>query len=263
MTRNRRGSDDVEALRREAEEKIRERGGRREAPLSADEIEGVLHDLRVHQIELEMQNDELRRAQASLVAERGRYFDLFELAPVGYLTLSSEGVILEANLTAASILSAPRSEIVGKPLTSFISPDDQDVYYRYRRRVESGDPPEACEMRIVQPGGARLWVALSTIAAREPDGSAVVRAVMADITARRNAEEELEQSRARLQDAQTLEAVGRLAGGVAHNFNNLLQTLMSLSALLRLHSTTHEALRIVDQMDLLFARGADLAQQLL
>jgi CheY-like chemotaxis protein len=90
----------------------------------------------------------------------------------------------------------------------------------------------------------------------------VVRAVLGDITARRNAEDELEQSRAHLQEAQTLEAVGRLAGGVAHNFNNLLQALLSLSALLRLHSTTHESLRIIDQIDLLFARGADLAQQL-
>lgn len=263
MTRNRPGSDDGEALRRQAEERLRERGGRREGPLGAGEIEAVLHDLRVHQVELEMQNDELRRAQASLVAERGRYFDLFELAPVGYLTLGAEGTILEANLTAASILGLPRSEVVGKPLTSFISPDDQDVYYLHRRRVESGAPAEDCELRIVQPGDARRWVALSTIAAREPDGSPVVRAVLGDITARRNAEDALEQSRARLQEAQTLEAVGRLAGGVAHNFSNVLQAISSLSSTLGLLSNTPESSKIVEQIDAMVRRGAALAQQLL
>jgi two-component system, cell cycle sensor histidine kinase and response regulator CckA len=263
MTRHRPGPGDGDALRREAEKRLLERGGAREAPVSADAIEGVLHDLRVHQIELEMQNDELRRAQSSLVIERGRYFDLFELAPVGYLTLTSEGVILEANLTAASLIGLSRGEIVGKPFTSFINPDDQDVYYLHRRRVESGAPAETCEVRLVQNGDARRWVSLSTIAAREPDGAPVVRAVVGDITARRKAEEELKQSQARLREAQTLEAVGRLAGGVAHNFNNLLQALLSLSALLRLHSTTPESSRIVDQIDLLLARGASLAQQLL
>lgn len=68
----------------------------------------LLHELQVHQIELEMQNEELRRAQSALDVERARYFDLFELAPVGYLSLGEGGKVLEVNLTAASMLGVTR-----------------------------------------------------------------------------------------------------------------------------------------------------------
>lgn len=263
MTRKRPGPDEVARLRLEAEQRLKARGGSREAPLSAEEVERVRHDLRVHQIELEMQNDELRSAQEHLVAERGRYFDLFELAPVGYLTLNTEGTILEANLTAASLFGVSRAGIVNRQLTSFIASADQDIYYLHRRGLETGAPPEPCEVRLVEPGETERWVSLSTVAAREPEGTPVWRTVISDITARKRAEEELAQSQSRLLEAQTLEAVARLAGGVAHNFNNILQALTSLSALLRLSSSAAETSRIVGEIDAQLARGGGLAKQLL
>ena len=262
MTRKRLGPDEAAKLRLEAEQRLKELGGSRQAPLPADEVERVRHDLRVHQIELEMQNDELRSAQEHLVAERGRYFDLFELAPVGYLTLNTEGTILEANLTAASLFGVPRASIASRQLTSFIASADQDVYYLHRRRLETGAPPEPCEVRLVEAGETERWVSLSTVAAREPEGAPVWRTVISDITARKRAEAELAQS-PRLLEAQTLEAVARLAGGVAHNSNNILQALTSLSALLRLSSSAAETSRIAGEIDAQIARGAGLAKQLL
>ena len=90
--------------------------------LSPDEVRQALHELRVHQIELEMQNEELRRTQEELEASRERYFDLYDLAPVGYFTLSEQGLILEANLKAAKLLGVERSALVKAALIPFYSP---------------------------------------------------------------------------------------------------------------------------------------------
>ena len=76
--------------------------------LSPVETQQVLHELRVHQIELEMQNEQLRTSQVQLETARARYFDLYDLAPAGYCTVSEKGLVLEANLTAAILLDVPR-----------------------------------------------------------------------------------------------------------------------------------------------------------
>jgi PAS domain S-box-containing protein len=120
--------------------------------LSPEEIRRMLHELRVHQIELEMQNEELRRAQAELDASRERYFDLYDLAPVGYCTLSEKGLILETNLTAATLLNVTRSEMVNKPITRFILKEDQDIYYRHRKHVFETAEPQTVELRMVKAG---------------------------------------------------------------------------------------------------------------
>src|SRR5271157_3652571 len=96
-------------------------------PLSPEETRRTLHELRVHQIELEMQNEELRRVQVELEDSRASYVDLYDFAPVGYCTLSEQGLILKANLTAASLLGVPRSALVGERFTRFIVPEDEDV----------------------------------------------------------------------------------------------------------------------------------------
>jgi len=111
-------------------------------------IAPVLHDLRVHQIELEMQNEDLRRTQAELEASRARYFDLYDLAPVGYFTLSEQGLILEANFTAATLLGWPRGALVRRPLTRFIVRDDQDIYYLHRKRLFATGAPQVMELRL-------------------------------------------------------------------------------------------------------------------
>lgn len=100
-----------QALRRQAEEIARGNAGQSPeniATLSPEETRRMLHELRVHQIELEMQNEELCRAQVELSAAKARYFDLYDLAPVGYCTISEQGLILQANLTAATLLGVAR-----------------------------------------------------------------------------------------------------------------------------------------------------------
>ena len=125
----------AQALRKRAEEAARADAANAQETLSPEAARQMLHELRVHQIELEMQNEELRRAQADLDAARARYFDLYDLAPVGYCTLSEEGLILAANLTAATLLGAARSALVKQRVTRFILKEDQDLYYLHRQQL--------------------------------------------------------------------------------------------------------------------------------
>jgi PAS domain S-box-containing protein len=161
---------------------------------SLEETRRMLHELQVHQIELEMQNVELRRAQVELDATRARYFDLYDLAPVGYVTISEKGLILEANLTAATLLSVARGKLIRQPFSSFIIPEGQDAYYLHRKQcLESGEP-KACELRMVKKDGSKFWAGLEMTTTLDTNSAPVCRIVMIDNTERKRIEEARKQS---------------------------------------------------------------------
>ncbi len=192
--------DDVskQALRRHAEASLARTPDIPES-LSPDEIRDTLHELRVHQIELEMQNEELRRAQAEIEAGRARYFDLYDMAPVGYCTLSEQGLILEANLTAATLLGTTRSNLIKRPLSQFIVKEDQDIYYLRRKQLfethstcsgRAGTAQEY-ELRLIKSGGSHFWAQLTATAAQAEDSAPVCRMTISDIVERKWAEVKL------------------------------------------------------------------------
>ncbi len=158
------------------------------AALPPEELKRILHELRVHQIELEMQNEELRRAQAELDAQRERYFDLYDLAPAGYFTVSEKGIILQANLTAAKQLGAPRNTLAGRPFSQFILKEDQDIYYRHRKQLFETGKLQACELRLLKKDDIPFWVRLEANTA-EDAGAPACRIIVSDITQRKSAEE--------------------------------------------------------------------------
>ena len=166
------------------------------AALSAEQTWVLLHELRVHQIELEMQNVELRLSQLSLDAARARYFDLYELAPVGYCTLNEHGMILSANLTAATLLGLTRAALVKQPLARFIHKDHQDSYYLHRKKlivnaVRTVVQTQPLELRLLRNDGTPFWASLACNVVQEADSAQVVRIVFSDITDRRRAEQAL------------------------------------------------------------------------
>ena len=172
------------ALREQAEAIAREQSAQSPEDLEAlspEDTRRTLHELRVHQIELEIQNEELRRAQVDLDAARARYFDLYDLAPVGCFTISEQGLILEANLAAATLLGVARRALVKQSMTRFILKEDQDLYYLHRKTlfethsasslrqssVQAGQAgePQACELRMVKQDGTYFWARLEVTAA--------------------------------------------------------------------------------------------------
>ena len=157
---------------------------------TAAETQQLLHELRVHQIELEMQNDELRRTQLELETTRANYFDLYNLAPVGYFVVSEQGFILEANLTAAVLLGSDRGALVRQPFSRFIQKDEQDIYYLSRKRLFETGLGQRFELHIVNRTGNSIWVQLdmTVIGNNESDVSRSCRLVISDIRERKLAE---------------------------------------------------------------------------
>ena len=162
--------------------------------MSAEEIQQILHELRVHQIELEVQNEEQRTAQVEIDAGRARYFDLYDLAPVSYCTLSEHGLILEANFTTATLLGMARGMLIKQQLSRFILKEDQDIYFLHRKQLFETGEPQQCELRLVKPDGALFWAQLAGTAAQGVDGGAACRMVITDISERKHAENDLRES---------------------------------------------------------------------
>mgnify|MGYP002776132932 CR=1 FL=1 len=190
-------ADAMKTLRMRAEEvALRKEVLRPESPWepSSGTLLQKQHELQVHQIELEMQNTELRRTQEELAAARARYFELYDLAPVGYCTVSQKGVILEANLTASVMLGMTRGALVGQPIFQFIAREDQDTYFLHRKHLFDHETLRACELRMVKVDGSLVWVSLQSAVAQEDTGTPVQFLVLTNITERRQAEQALLES---------------------------------------------------------------------
>jgi diguanylate cyclase (GGDEF)-like protein/PAS domain S-box-containing protein len=182
MNRNRFLPTDLIHLRKRAEQKLRANEADPREPLSSEDTRHLLHELRVHQIELEMQNEELRRAQEELEATRVRYFNLYDLAPVGYIVLSEKGLILEANLRAASLFGVPRADLLKSTFSRLIVLEDQELYYRGRNQLFKTREPQVFELRFVKKDGAPFWAQVEANAAQAADGAPLCHAILSDIS---------------------------------------------------------------------------------
>jgi PAS domain S-box-containing protein len=164
--------DAAAELRRQAEERLD--GLAAEVCAAAPEdLSAVVHELRVHQIELEMQNEELLRAQLERGAEREKYFKLFDRAPVGYLTLDDTGIVRGANLTSARLLGVERQLLVGQPFSAFVLMTDRDTYYRHLNVLKESEVPQNCELRLQSVGGEPFWAHFEGRSERVADGTAL------------------------------------------------------------------------------------------
>jgi PAS domain S-box-containing protein len=213
-------------LRRRAEALADERAG--EMPenvevLSSEAAQSSLHELRVHQIELEMQNEELRRIQEELEISRERYFDLYDLAPVGYFTINDKGLILEANLTAAKLLGVARGSLAMQPLSRFVLREDQDSYYLHRKALVETGAPQGWELRMLRKDARPFWVRVEAAAARGAAGASVCRAVISDISESKRAEQLIQTHSAEFQE---------FAYALTHDLQEPLRMVVNFNQLL-------------------------------
>jgi PAS domain S-box-containing protein len=191
----------VSKLRQRAEEVLEASSGDNGylGKLSPDEMKALIHDFQVHQIELEMQNEELKRSEEELDTARARYFDFFNMAPVGFFSVNEQKLILECNLTAATLLERPQNAFIKQSITQFILKEDQDIYYLHNKQVFETKMAQEYDLRMLKSDGSALWLHLSTTAVQHAEGDTVCRIVMSNITELKQVENQLQKAHNKLE----------------------------------------------------------------
>jgi PAS domain S-box-containing protein len=253
-------------LRGRAEAEL-DRRGRPAAPDAPEDLEALLNELSVHQIELEMQNEQLLETQLELEAAHARYYDLWDLAPIGYVTLDAEGAILQANLAAGRLLGAERIDLTGRLISAFVHPQSQDAYYLFWRGLDrprqdgvSGEASVEVRLRAPQAQDER-WASLTASSAFAAEGGSTARrVVLADVTEVLQAENQLRLSEARAVELFSHSPIALLdidAAGIAERLEQLasdeavrrrlsveMESLWALAGLLRVAGANAAALEL-------------------
>lgn len=192
MVEERPDAESLQDIRTRAEEILQEKLSKiikPNKPVSSEETEKIVHELQVHQIELEIQNEELLRVQTELESSREKYFELYDLAPVGYFTMNEQGFILHSNLTFSSLLGIERAALIRQPLSRYILPVDQEIYYRHRKKLFEEKSTDVFEIRMLRAGRTQFWARIQANEMLDLQGNKVLRAVVSEITQQKQLEE--------------------------------------------------------------------------
>jgi two-component system cell cycle sensor histidine kinase/response regulator CckA len=278
MEKNRVPSENFNELRRQAEEHLKT--GRQKIPdltASHDEMQRIIHELEVHQIELEMQQEELLQSREELEEGLERFTELYDFAPLGYLTLARDGTILQVNLTGAILLGVERSLLLGERLGRFVVDEDLSGFNALLERVFSSNDHLSLEVMIRNdedihsPPGDSLCRYNESMHNRMVRIDIVVsndgqecRAVLSDITMQKHVEKENAALQSSLVQVRKMESIGRLAGGVAHDFNNMLQVMLgNIDVLITAKGVSRSVREKLVELRMFVLKSAGLPHQLL
>jgi PAS domain S-box-containing protein/putative nucleotidyltransferase with HDIG domain len=175
-------------LRHQAEERLRTKTGERQLPRTKQETLRLVHELEVHQIELEMQGTELRQARDEVEKALEKYTDLYDFAPVGYLTLDRAGAIRAVNLSGASLLGIERSRLIDRRFGQFVAKEARPFFSEFLGKALASQGKESCEVPLTRDGLSPLFVQIEALATASGEEC---RLALIDISDRRRAEKAL------------------------------------------------------------------------
>ncbi len=161
------------------------------SPLDEKTLVEIIHELRVHQIELEIQNEELRKAHLELELSRDRYQDLYDFAPVGYFTLTDKALIKEVNLSGAALLGVARGQMINARFRRFVSPGDHEIWDRFFLYLLGEDGKKTCILLLTQKDGTRIYARIEGNRVKTSEGVYQVRILVYDISDIKEAEEKI------------------------------------------------------------------------
>lgn len=195
--------NEFERLRQEAEKEIQEttaaNGGIHS--MSKVDLQHLTHELQVHEVELQMQNETLRQTRAELEQTRDRYADLYDFAPVGYISIDMDGVIRSANRTAAALLTARRPDLIGQRFSGYIAGEDRDSYLRFLDPLQNRQAHGWEEVRLIKTDGDRFHARLEGhLMGAESGEHAEILLCLSDISEKKQTEAELKKTRDQLRE---------------------------------------------------------------
>jgi PAS domain S-box-containing protein len=221
-------------LRYRAEELVKGNRMRTEEHLlefSAEDTMRMLHELQVRQIELEMQNEELRHSRQELDDSREHYAELYNSAPVGFLTINAKGLVTKANLAFTNLLAVPQKALIKRPFSQLVFGEDRDIYNFWRKMLCETEAPQVRELRLLKNDGSQIWVRLVANLAKGGDGTAELRAAVSDITEPKRIEMELASANLRIEEASKAKTV--FLANMSHELRTPLNSIIGFSEVLQ------------------------------
>ncbi|MDT8404251.1 ATP-binding protein [Sulfuriflexus sp.] len=194
------------------------------------ELQHLRQDLDVHQVELEMQNYELREKQLELEIAHNKYVDLYDFAPVGYLTFDEKGIIREINLTATGLLKRPRGQLLNKPFTAFFTNGSSQAFHHCLKEAIDTEQEQGVELELIRKDYPTLYVHMQMLASSTSKGHMNIRAALVDITDKKRVEQELLQAKEQAEEASR--AKSQFLSCMSHELRTPLHAILGFAQIL-------------------------------
>lgn len=256
----------IRRLRETAEQVIASQEGQ-DGSRFPEDIGKLLHELQVYHAELEIQNKELTETRDLLETSRNTYYEFFDQAPIGYLILDQQGIVQEVNLTLCHMLGTQRSSLKARPFIGYVYPQDHSDFHFHLSSVQSASGRRLnCTLHLRSTDQQILPTRVQSVClhTNQDTESTRILVTVTDISEIVQAQQEREEMEAQFREAQKMEAVGRLAGGVAHDFNNMLSIIQGRAELMLMDLGKDDPkLADIQEIHATVQRSADLVRQLL
>jgi len=228
--RKAKGSKEISSQLRKKAEKLLH-GRLDEWELNTEGASALLHELRVHQLELEMQNEELQQAYQTHEEARNKYAELYQFAPVGYFTIDEKGLILDVNLTGAMMLGGQRNDFIKKRFYDFLVREDRDQFYLHLRKADTSKQRQSSDLQLTKIHGGSFYAQIQSVFMAGPDdASSYYLTLISDITQRKQAQDALYEAKREAERSNA--AKTRFLAAASHDLRQPLQTISLLIGVL-------------------------------